>query len=151
MQGYDAPQPGSAVNRSGSLNAWATAVATGIVVAGGALGRDALSEAALYAGAGPTPGRAAPDLAAVSDESRAHPGVLAAATLSGGVTAFSGTSAAAPQVTRALVRALSVDPGFGLDDLSALAPDVVAEAARLGAGWLPFVPQPGRPARRLVG
>lgn len=43
-----------------------------------------------------------PDLAAVSERSPAVPGVLAAGTYSGSVAILTGTSVAAPQVTRAL-------------------------------------------------
>jgi hypothetical protein len=43
-----------------------------------------------------------PDMAAVSEESPVLPGVLAAGTYSGSVAILSGTSVAAPQVTRAL-------------------------------------------------
>jgi hypothetical protein len=43
-----------------------------------------------------------PDLAAVSEESPALPGVLAAGTYSGSVAILNGTSDAVPQVTRAL-------------------------------------------------
>ncbi|MGQ0610347.1 MAG: S8 family serine peptidase [Paracoccaceae bacterium] len=148
------PQPGSVLRRTGTLSAYATARTPGVVVVGGAFDRDALSGPALYSAAGPTPGRARPDLAAVSEESRAHPGVLAATTLSGGAAEFSGTSGAAPQVTRALVQALAADPGASLADVAALvglAPAGGAGDARLGAGVLPFAPQPGRPARRLRG
>lgn len=151
---YDLPQPGSALRREGTLSAFATARAPGVFVVGGAFDRDALSGPALYSAAGPTPGRARPDLAAVSEESRAHPGVLAAATLSGGAVPFSGTSGAAPQLTRALVQALAADPGASLADAAALvglAPAGGAGDARLGAGVLPFAPQPGRPDRRRRG
>lgn len=149
---YALPLPGSALRRAGTLSAYATARAEGVVVVSGAHDRDALSEPALYAASGPTPGRARPDLAAVSEESRAHPGIMAAATLSGGVTLFSGTSNAAPQVTRALVRALSENPGASLADIAALAgvpPSGGAPDARLGEGVLPFAVQAGRPSRRL--
>jgi hypothetical protein len=48
-----------------------------------------------------------PDLAAVSEESPAAPGIRAAGTYSGSVAILSGTSVAAPQVTRALADRIS--------------------------------------------
>lgn len=149
---FTAPQPGSPVQRDGTLSAYATATAPGMVVVGAAFDRDALSQAALYCGAGPTPGRARPDLSAVSEETRAHPGVLAAATLSGGVTLFTGTSNAAPQVTRALVDLLTANPDHPLDDLTPLTAGMVFAGSghdQLGQGLLPFSAGAGRLARRI--
>jgi hypothetical protein len=48
-----------------------------------------------------------PDLAAVSEESPALTGVLAAGTYSGSVAILSGTSVAAPQITRALANQIA--------------------------------------------
>ncbi len=146
VAGYSAPS--GPIARAGTLSGYATASMPGVIVVGAAFDRDSLSRAALYSAAGPNPGRERPDLAAVAEESRAHPGVLAAATLSGGVTRFSGTSNAAPQVTRALVAALAANPGLDLADLSGLF-DPVTPDAQQGAGLLPFRDQAGRPARRI--
>ncbi len=152
LKNFTAPGPGSAVTRGGTLSGFGTAAAPGVVVVGAAFDRDALVRAALYCGAGPTPGRARPDLSAVSEETRAHPGVMTAATLSGGVTLLSGTSNAAPQVTRALVDLLSANPDHPLQDLTPLfagQPFAGPGDDQLGRGQLPFSVTAGRPARRL--
>jgi hypothetical protein len=145
---YAAPNVASAVTRGGTLSAYATANTPGVVVVGAAFDRDALAQAALYSAGGPNPGRSRPDVSAVADETRSHPGVMASATYSGGTSFFSGTSSAAPQVARVIVDALSANPALDLTDLNSLftarTPD-----GRLGAARLPFTPQPGRPARRL--
>lgn len=145
---YTAPTEPSPLTRTGTLSAYATAAVPGVVVVGAAFDRDSRATAAPYSASGPTPGRARPDLAAVADESRAHPGVMAAATLSGGVTMFSGTSAAAPQVTRALVAALAANPGLDLGDVSGLIAGPLTDP-RLGQGIMTFALQAGRPARRI--
>ena len=148
VAGYSAPA--GTIARAGTLSAYATASVPGVVVVGAAFDRDSLSRSALYSAAGPTVGRASPDLAAVAEESRAHPGVLAAATLSGGVTQFSGTSNAAPQVTRTLVAALAANPALDLADLSGLF-DPATPDTQFGKGLLPYRDQAGRPARRIRG
>lgn len=136
---------------NGTLSAYATSTGTGIYVVGGAMGVDNWSRAALYSGAGPTASRPGPDLAAVSEESRAHPGILASGTYSGSAAVFSGTSAAAPQVTRAIVEWLATYPGRGLPDV----PDLLAggqtlsgAAAQLGAGIIADAWRAGRKERR---
>jgi len=91
--------------RFGSLNGLATreeVIVVAGVVAQSAAGPDL---PALYSAAGrldATPGGAAVSCAAVSDQSPTLPGVLAAGTRSGAAWRLSGTSAAAPQVARAL-------------------------------------------------
>ena len=150
MADYSDPTPESAVERAGTLSAYATALTPGVVVVGAAFDRDAIAQAALYSAAGPNPGRARPDVSAVAEETRAHPGVMAAATYSGGTTLFSGTSNAAPQVTRVLVDALSANPALDLSNLSALFAPRPADD-QLGSVALPFEPQAGRPGRRLRG
>ncbi len=79
-----------------------------------------------------------PDLAAVSEESPALPGVLAAGTYSGSVAILAGTSVAAPQITRALAdqiaqRAIVEEPiartGAAEDELKAA---VAAEETKTG-------------------
>ena len=77
------------VRRSGTLNIYATG--KGSVAVGGY--RQSDGKAAIYSAAGAV-------VAAVSDVSPAHRGVLAAGTLSGSVAIQSGTSVAAPAVTR---------------------------------------------------
>ncbi len=155
MLDCSAPQAASPVSRAGTLSGYATARAPGVFVVGSAFDRDALGRAAQYSAAGPNAGRAHADLAAVSEESRTHPGVTAAATLSGGTTQFSGTSKAAPQLTRALVSALGANPGMALGDLPGVLarigalPNAGPTDPQLGTGVLPFAVQQGRTARRF--
>ncbi len=150
---YSAPEPGCAVTRKGTLSGYATHRTAGVVVVGASFDRDALAQAALYSGSGPTPGRARPDVSVVAEETRVHAGVMAAATLSGGVTLFSGTSNAAPQVTRALVGALASNPGITATNLAmADLPDgrlMPGPDDQLGPVMLPYRLQQGRPPRRM--
>jgi hypothetical protein len=104
------------VKRAGSMNAIATGRRT--IVVGASLG-DEVRPAKYSAGGpitravgSPKPNRDGPDVMAVSDDSIIHLGILAAGTRSGSVVVMSGTSVAAPQVTRevALVLATS-SPG----------------------------------------
>jgi hypothetical protein len=95
------------VTRQGTLSTYA--YAEGVLVVGGYRRSD--GEPAAYSSSGrhenprkdadgnPVDG---PDLAAVSEESPALAGVLAAGTYSGSVAIMNGTSVAAPQVVRAL-------------------------------------------------
>jgi hypothetical protein len=96
--------PACRVRRMGTLNA----IATGreAVVVGGFHRREHVQ--ADYTCAGPitaqpgatTAHRPGPDAMTVSDDSIAHPGVLAAGSRSGSVVSMNGTSAAAPQLAR---------------------------------------------------
>lgn len=87
------------VSREETLSAYATGQDS--VVAAGYRRSDGAP--ALYSSSGPaTSGRQGPTLAAVSEESPAHPGVIAAGTYSGSVAIMNGTSVAAPMVTRSL-------------------------------------------------
>jgi len=150
------PRPGTGpVSRTGTLSALATSAEANVIVVGGALDRDALAAGALYSGAGPTGPRHWPDLAAVSEESRAHPGILASGTFSGSGAVFSGTSTAAPMVTRAIVDQWSAQPptGTGIDIAALLTGGrpLPSPDPRLGAGIIAFAPRPDRPARRWRG
>lgn len=139
------------VDWNGTLSAYATATGTGVYVVGGAMGADAWTRAALYSGAGPTASRPGPDLAAVSEESRAHPGILASGTYSNSAAVFSGTSAAAPQVTRAIVEWLAKNPGAGLPGVADLLTQGTVFAvgdAQLGAGIISDTWRAGRKERR---
>jgi hypothetical protein len=99
---------GTRVTRQGTLSSYA--YANGVLVVGGYRRSD--GEPAVYSSSGrhdksrteDAHGNAldGPDFAAVSEESPAVAGVLAAGTYSGSVAILSGTSVAAPQVTRAL-------------------------------------------------
>lgn len=85
-----------------------TAIAThaSTIVVGAAFDKkDGVNRPSRYTSSGPVHGRLAPDFAAVADEDRAYLGVLAAGTRSSSVVALDGTSAAAPQVARALADA----------------------------------------------
>jgi hypothetical protein len=91
--------PGSAalVRRRGTLTGIATG--TGALVAAGYRHSD--KKHVRYSSAGPTRGPAVgPDCAAVTDQSRSLPGLLAAGTRGGSVVRLIGTSAAAPQLAR---------------------------------------------------
>jgi hypothetical protein len=94
----------SYVKRAGSLNSIATGERP--VVIGGARRSD--GTVAIYSGAGPTMGpTSGPDAIAASDQSPARYGVIAAGTRSGAVFRMTGTSVAAPQVTRLIAEELS--------------------------------------------
>jgi hypothetical protein len=93
------------VTRQGTLSSYA--YAKGVLVVGGSRLSD--GQPAIYSSSASgvdyrTEDAAGnpPDLAAVSERSPAAPGILAAGTYSGSVAILSGTSVAAPQVTRAL-------------------------------------------------
>ena len=103
-QDYD---KSSLVRRSVTCNSIANGANT--IVVGGCVGHGAEFDLARYSSAGP-PRRLArakrewPDLVAVSEESPALFGVAAAGTRSGIRVRMNGTSVAAPQVCRALIR-----------------------------------------------
>jgi hypothetical protein len=94
----------SHIVRHGSINALATGHE--VIVIGGFRRSD--YAASRYSGAGPivyppgiiAPWRDGPDATAVSDDSAALHGILAAGTRTGSVCAMDGTSVAAPQITR---------------------------------------------------
>ncbi|MGE4047187.1 MAG: hypothetical protein AB7F35_20150 [Acetobacteraceae bacterium] len=106
------------VTRQGTLSTYASA--KGVLAVGGYRRSD--GEPAVYSSAGRRQKDAGgklmvgrmPDLAAVSEESPALPGVLAAGTYSGSVAVLSGTSVAAPQVTRALADRIATRGGYSL-------------------------------------
>lgn len=157
--GRDMPDPlQSAVKREATLSAMATSADNHLLVVGAAFDRHAFEKPALYSASGAGLQRGGPDLAAVTEESRAHPGRLAAGLFSGSSAVFSGTSMAAPLVTRALVDNISAhlqaDHGqqsFQLDLSALLAGGTVlaSQDARLGHGVQPFAETKGRPARRV--
>ena len=92
------------IRRQGTLSSYVTA--PGAISVGGYVYAD--GEPARYSASGvedtSEPQRAGPSYATVSETSPAHPGILAAATRSGGIALMDGTSVAAPQLTRKLVR-----------------------------------------------
>ncbi|MEJ8572705.1 S8 family serine peptidase [Microbaculum marinum] len=96
--------PACIVKRAGLINAIATGEKPAVI--GGYLRKEAV--VSKYSAGGPTtpvrdapaPWRTGPDAVAVGDDSLVHWGVLAAGTRSGSTVALTGTSVAAPQVTR---------------------------------------------------
>lgn len=91
-------EPASLVKRAGTVNPIATGQHT--IVIGGFRRKD--FTVADYSGEGPLPTthREGPDALAASDDSVAHAGLLATGTRSGSIAAYTGTSGAAPQITR---------------------------------------------------
>ncbi len=103
---------GSQVMRAASLNGLATGKLP--VVVGGCRVSD-LSVAPYSAGgptivpgSGPPPPRPGPDALMPSDHSYVRAGILAAGTRSGSTVTMRGTSVAAPQMTRAIARAMAL-------------------------------------------
>jgi hypothetical protein len=93
----DTPGSQALVRRRGTLTGIATG--NGGIVAAGYRYSD--KKHVRYSSAGPTRGSAlGPDCAAVTDESRSLPGLLAAGTRGASVVRLVGTSTAAPQVAR---------------------------------------------------
>jgi hypothetical protein len=93
----------SQVKRKGTMNALATG--SSVVVIGGFRRSDL--KPADYSGEGPAVHREGPDALALSDDSAALRGRLAAGTRSGSVAILDGTSVAAPQIARALACAVA--------------------------------------------
>lgn len=130
-------QPPCLVKRDGSINAMATGAQT--IVAGGFIGKN-LRPAPYSAGGPITPTRnlplpnnlRKPDAMLVSDDSKVHPGVLAAGSRSGSVVAFTGTSVAAPQLARWVADELANASSAG--DRGA----VSAEAQLQDPAWTPL-------------
>lgn len=105
---YDAlgtPSSPCPITHSGTLTEISTTLDAVIVGAVFAEKDGIKSLPTLYTSAGPVPARPGPDFAAVGDEDRALPGVIAAGTRSGSFAIFQGTSIAAPQLTRYLADA----------------------------------------------
>lgn len=93
----DTPGSAALVRRRGTLTGIATG--TGALVAAGYRYSD--HKHVRYSSAGPSRGpRVGPDCAAVTDQSRSLPGLLAAGTRGASVVRLVGTSAAAPQLAR---------------------------------------------------
>jgi hypothetical protein len=142
---------GAAVSRRGTLSAVATAEGPGIYVVGAAhdtrrAGPDAVTTAR-YTSSGPDGRRIGPDLSAIAEDGFGAPGRLGAGTFSGGAAFWGGTSAAAPQVARAV--ALHLAQAGSLPAPSALGPGPFPEdAERLGRSLLPRQQHPRRRARR---
>lgn len=126
------------VKRRGTQSAYATG--TDFIVVAGVRGSDGVP--ARYSSAGPSRNEARrfdPDVAAVSEDSPAHPGVLASGIRSNTVGLLSGTSVAAPQVARLLAHAFSEGRSYEeaiSDGVSKIAENAEAQASRVGRGTL---------------
>jgi hypothetical protein len=153
----DLPDKHSPVKRRRTLSAYATNPSNNVFSVGGAFGSFSGHPAlpTLYTSSGPSAGKvASPDLAAVTEEGRATPGRLATGFLSGSAVVISGTSCAAPQLTRALVKMLvktAKNPSKS-DVLRKLLGTALPQKPnlRLGQGVLLQKVQPGRVQRRRV-
>ena len=127
------------------------AIATGpsVITAGGYLDRSGLI--ARYSAGGPNtpavgvPPLTKPDALLPSEGSKAHPGVLAAGSRSGGRVPMSGTSAAAPQLTRLVANLMANAAPANRAAIRLAAAN--AEAARPPPPWPPLPPDRGSPGR----
>jgi hypothetical protein len=121
-----------------------------------------------YTASGPTKRRESPDCSAVTEEGRAHWGVLAAGTFSGSIVRMTGTSAAAPQLVRCIANTFAVQRTGGLPvdaDISRCPPDepppgvmdhggfvtAKGDEHRLGKFVLQRIPTRHIPRRRYPG
>jgi len=128
------------ISHQGTLSAIGNGKLT--VVVGAAEAGDRL-HASDYCSSGPTKGRSGPDFAAVADDSRAFPGVLAAGPRSGATVLMSGTSVAAPRITRLLA-----DCGADVERLAHEHGAGSVRDPRLGRCVAPHVPNAQIPQRR---
>jgi hypothetical protein len=124
------------VKRAGSINAIATGRET--IVVGGFLEKE--GRPGEYSAGGPITRAAAsdlhrrgPDAMAVSDRSIVRRGVLAAGTRSGSVVTLSGTSVAAPQITRRIADLLASSRRGDRDAVAAIAQNHEAKPLAFGA------------------
>lgn len=119
-----------------------------------------------YTASGPAKRRKGPDCSAVTEEGRAHWGVLAAGTLSGSIVRMTGTSAAAPQLVRCIANTFATKRTGGVPpDISQCVPDEAPPNAldqggfvtakvdeeRLGKFVLQRLPSRHIPRRRYPG
>lgn len=148
---YTAFKEDRAIYRKGTLSAIATTGGSHIFCVGGAIDArrdgDHHREPARYTSSGPTIGRKAPDLAAVSEDGFATGGIMGAGTFSGSAITWGGSSAAAAVVTRRIVDHLLSHrrlpaPAKLISGAVANPPD-----ARLGKGVVKHADS-GRKARR---
>ena len=147
---YQLPSPDSSIDRDATLSALATAHGEGVYVVGGAFENDHRNSGTAdsrrpttYTASGAGLARQ-PDVSAISETGRALAGVLVTGPFSGSSRLIDGTSAAAPQVTRALAAYLQkrADPDLPpkadiLKDVLSLPSGLPAQDARLGHGTLP--------------
>jgi hypothetical protein len=139
----------SYIKRKGTLNALATGQHA--IVIGGFRRSD--KTPSRYSGSGPvgTPGLTGPDASAVADDSAVLHGVLAAGTRTGSVVALSGTSVAAPQVTRIVAKLMTqnlANDRAAIQDIARAGDPNAPTPERLGAGRIKRPPPRPRPKRR---
>ena len=153
----DFPDTISPVQRTNTLSAYVTNPNRNMFSVGGAYAASGGTspEPTLYTSSGPSNGMVkTPDMAAVTEEGRATPGRLAAGYLSGSTAIISGTSCAAPQLTRALVELMIAKPGSV--SKAAIRKSVLPHPVttkpdlRLGYGVIAIKTAPGRLKRRLA-
>jgi hypothetical protein len=139
----------SNVKWTGTLSAHATVKGAQVVVVGGGYDRHAFGMAALYTASAKTLPRKHPTLSTISEESRAHPGSVAAGLFSGSVCNFSGTSMAAPRVARAIVDRMVAGKPYDTGYLLTGGQTFDEPNARLGAGIMAFRLERDRLPRRI--
>ncbi len=139
--------PDCIVKRDGTINAIATGHEP--LVIGGFLRKEL--RPVEYSSGGPVTKSAAaslsrkgPDALSVSDDSAGHKGVLAAGTRSGTVIAMSGTSIAAPRITRWVASKLAAGKVDARSELQNLANE-------FESGPPPLPPLPNRPDEKRGG
>jgi len=146
----EADSPASHVKRGGSMNAFATGAQT--VTVGGFRGSDWRIWKHSAGGPLPAAGLQKPDALAISEDSVAHHGRLAAGTRSGSMVAMNGTSVAAPQVANWLVEQAAAPSPADRGAVAAEAalqegappprpPVAPGDAARAGAGRIVRAPR----------
>lgn len=153
---YEEPGIGSVMRREKTLSAFATSDSDAIFMVGAAIGKDpddgADHKSALYTGAG-WDGRT-PDCASVAETRPGLAGLLAAGNGSAATAIYSGSSGAAPRVTRALVDWLAQKPAsHGKADALREALQLDPNATRdlqLGIG-VAGLSDVARPARTTTG
>jgi len=130
------PPESAGADLTGTINGIATGHST-IVIGGFRLADFGVAN---YSGAGPVSTRYGPDALAPSDRSRIRRGLLAAGTRSGSLVALSGTSVAAPLVTRMLAERIACGESSDKAAVAAIA----AAQEHEGAKTRPDRPDPVR-------
>ncbi|WLA53954.1 hypothetical protein [Bradyrhizobium diazoefficiens] len=130
--GGEFDKTGSLVHRDGTLNGVATAKKHRVRVAGGYILADGRKSAYSSAGPGRRGPRVGPDNVLPCDESHALEGIRAGGTRSGSVFRLTGTSTAAPQLGRQVVKLASGLPFPTPTDVPS--PNDVVEIEKRGGG-----------------
>lgn len=148
--GWGAPAAGCPITFEGTHSSFVTSPSPCLIAVAAA--RADRLRPARYSAQGAAWTKPGPDLAALGDRGPARPGLVAAATFSGGARMLDGSSAAAARATRVLALHLSgpgPKPPAGPAEIAALvagwgSPAAPADAARLGAGVLTGPADPPR-------